>query len=268
MLKRMSTASLLLMASISNIYAADPLIFSLNLIQQNSKFSLPGAENKSKGYSSIATLSKEIYDGWYGTAILGYSDIKVDANLNSTSQDVDVNTYGLAASKTFGLGLSANVLATYGKSATDSNMILSGTRTSYSNSADSLVLSAGLNQIVRYTANDYTSVGISVTNVSSSTDAYLLNATRIEKSDNDYSYVTLNVKQTWVIDGYKPSIGLQYTRVNQNYSQTSDRDYFRLGADVKKEIIKDLTLGLSYSTIQGQDYNSNNTFGLNITKKF
>lgn len=266
--KILTLSILAILALASNVYASNPLILSLNVTQQNSKFTLPSSENKSKGYTTMATLTKQLNDGWFVTGILGYSDLNVDTISNNGSQDVNVDTYGLAITKSLGVGLTANAVVTYGRTSTDSSLISSGTSSSYSNDSKSLVVSGGLNQIVRYSASDYTSVGISLTNVSSSTDSYFFNGTRVDKSDSDYSYVTLKAKQTWIINGYKPSVSLQYTRANENYSQTNDKDYFRLGAGLKKDIMKDLTLGLSYSTIQSKDYNSNNSYGLNLTKKF
>ena len=56
--KILSITGLVALSLSSTMYAADPLILSLNVTQQNSKFSLPGSENKSKGYTVIKGKKK------------------------------------------------------------------------------------------------------------------------------------------------------------------------------------------------------------------
>jgi Autotransporter beta-domain len=268
--KKLAIFTVFSLGLVSYANADDSAVLSLGVTSNHSTLSYPGAESKSKGYGTLATLSKPVLNGWIGTGILGYSNYDVDVNTNSGTKEVDVSTLGLAASKSIGNGRSISFSALYGKISIDSAEILSGLRATDTSDVRSLILSGGLAQIIPTTSNSYTTLSATLTQVTNTTKAYTAaSGTAMPKSKYDMTYLSLGTKQTWNVSGYKPYASLQYNISNEEFSAgTGDKSYYRWGVGTTKDIAKDMTLGLSFSKIFGKDYASSDSLGFNFIKKF
>lgn len=255
---------------VSYANAKESTVLSVGVTSNHASNSYPGAESKTKGYGSIATLSNPVYNGWIGTGIIGYSSNNTDTDTNSRHSDVDVTTLGLAASKYIGNGQSISFSALYGKTSIDSTEIISGTPTSDSIDVNSWIFSGGITQMFPKTFKGYLAVSAMLTNVSNTTKSYT-NASGADVSKNKYdiTYLTAGVKQTWNIQGYNPYVSLQYNVSNEAFViQSGDKNYYRWGMGVSKDISKDMILGISFSKIFGKDYASGDSLGFNVIKKF
>jgi len=243
---------------------------SVGVTSNHASYSYPGAESKTKGYGTIATLSKPVYNGWIGTGIIGYSSNNTDIDTNSRHSDVDVTTLGLAASKYIGSGRSINFSTLYGKTSIDSSEIISGSPASDSIDVNSWIFSGGLTQVIPQTFEGSMALSAMVTTINNKTQSYTnASGTAVGKSTYDISYLTVGAKQIWNTQGYTPYVSLQYNVSNETFTvQTGDKTYFRWGTGVNKDISKDMIVGLSFSKIFGKDYSSGDSLGFNLIKKF
>lgn len=267
--KKMLLTLLSLCAS-TYLSANDSMILSIGATSNHASYSYPGAESKTKGYGTIATLSKPVYNGWIGTGIIGYSSNNTDIDANSRHSDVDVTTLGLAASKYIGHGRNVSFSALYGKTAIDSSEIVSGNPASDSIDVNSWIFSGGLTQAIPQTFEGAMALSAMVTTIKNKTQSYTnASGTAVGRSTYDISYLTVGAKQTWTIQGYTPYVSLQYNVSNEAFTtQTGDKTYFRWGTGVNKDLSKDMIVGLSFSKIFGKDYSSGDSLGFNLIKKF
>lgn len=250
--------------------ADEATVLSIGVNSNHSSYSYSGSENKTKGYSTVATLSKSVYDGWIGTAIVGYANNDADYDTNDRNSDVDVTTLGIAASKAIGSGRSISFSALYGKTSIDSTEIISGTPSSDTIDVNSWIFSGGLTQMFPKTFNGYMTINAMLTTIKNTTQSYNdASGNSVAKSKYDLTYLTVGGKQTWNIQGYSPYVSLQYNVSNEAFTtQTGDKAYYRWGIGVTKDISNDMLVGLSFSKIFGKDYSSGDSLGFNLVKKF
>lgn len=267
--KKIALALLSLCAS-TYLNANDSTVLSIGVTSNHSSYSYSGSENKTKGYSTVATLSKPVYDGWIGTAIVGYANNNADYDTNDRNSDVDVTTLGLAASKYIGHGRNVSFSALYGKTTIDSSEIVSGNSASDSIDVNSWIFSGGLTQMFPKTFNGYMTINAMLTTIKNTTQSYTdASDNSVAKSKYDLTYLTVGGKQTWNIQGYSPYVSLQYNVSNEAFiTQTGDKAYYRWGIGVTKDISNDMLVGLSFSKIFGKDYSSGDSLGFNLIKKF
>lgn len=267
--KKMFLTLLSLCAS-TYLSADESMVLSVGVTSNHATYSYPGSESKTKGYGTVATLSKPLSNGWIGTGILGYTSNNTDVNTNSRHSDVDVTTLGLAASKYIGSRRSISFSALYGKTAIDSTEIISSNPASDSIHVNSWIFSGGLTQAIPQTFEGSMALSAMVTTINNKTQSYTsASGTNVGKSTYDISYLTLGAKQTWEIQGYSPYVSLQYNVSNEAFTtQTGDKAYYRWGIGVTKDISNDMLVGLSFSKIFGKDYSSGDSLGFNLVKKF
>lgn len=263
---------LTLLSLCANTYlsANDSTVLSIGATSNHASYSYPGAENKAKGYSTIATLSKPIYNGWIGTGIVGYSSNNIDYNTNNRNTDLDLTTLGLAVSKNIGNGQNINFSTLHGKTSLDSSEIVSGTPATDSIDINSWIFTGGISQMFPKTFKGYLTINAMLTHVRNTTNSHTdASGNDIPKSNYDITYLTAGAKQMWNFKGYNPYISLQYTISNEAFViQTGDKNYYRWGIGVTKDLSTDIILGISFSKIFGKDYSSGDSLGFNLIKKF
>jgi len=251
------------MCLIPLVHADDSMVATFGITKSNSEWTFPDAQNKTKGYTTMATLSKELYQGWIGTAILGISDY--DTNTYSSTKDSDVNTLGIAASKHIGIGRDVSLAAIY------SHFSLDDAIASNSTSGHSWILSAGVTQNILTLSNGYTTLGATLTYVANSIGGFndTVNNTSLDNSSYDYTYVSLSAKHTWIINSYQPYASLEYNRADDEFTKgVSDKDYYRWGTGISKEFSADTSVVVSFSKVFGKDYASSDNLGVMLVKKF
>lgn len=230
----------------------------------------PNAGSKDKGWTGNAMLSKQV-DKWTLGGGLSYTLSTIDTTSGSSGRYRPATTSAVAlASRDIGGGRAISATLGYGDSAINSSQISGGTSVAYTSNSNFLSASLALTQAVTLSRRSLLILSARYTNVSGRNDAYTNSAgTTTPWSSSNLGFYSLGAgyshriaRTTFYVQGDWNASGKEFV------SGTGDKNYFNFSTGLNYRLDAKTNLGLSFSTVAGKAYTTDNSIGASVRYAF
>lgn len=250
---------------------AEDWTVSFSVSQRDQKFSLPNNKYDNEGWSTSASLMKQVNPDWLVGGTVTYSDSRSNV---APPLDNDINYRTTAVSgfaiRSLGTGLFADFSLGYGGSTVDSSRTVAPFVVTYDSSSDFVSASAGLTQYIPASENLMFSLSGRYTYLDSRVGGHADNyAVTTERLDDRWGFVSLGAGVSYTLDKFRPYARVDWHKASQDFvAGTGDDNYFSYRLGLNYAATDKASFGFSYGSTASKAYSHENNFGVSASYQF